>query len=76
GYGQTFVPVQGLAITDDHIPLLQAGLRVIDVIDLDYPWHHTPDDTIEAHHDQPGAPTGRQILERILTRTDTDTTAH
>lgn len=47
GYGQTFVPVQGLAITDDHIPLLQAGLRVIDVIDLDYPWHHTPDDTID-----------------------------
>lgn len=47
GYGSTFVPVQGLAITDDHIPLLQAGLRVIDVIDLDYPWHHTPDDTID-----------------------------
>lgn len=47
GYDRTFVPVQGLAITDDHIPLLQAGLRVIDVIDLDYPWHHTPDDTID-----------------------------
>lgn len=47
GYARTFVPVQGLAITDDHIPLLQSGLRVIDVIDLDYPWHHTPDDTID-----------------------------
>jgi len=47
GYGKTFVPVQGLAITDDHIPLLKAGLRVIDVIDLDYAWHHTPEDTID-----------------------------
>lgn len=47
GYGKTFVPVEGLAITDDHIPLLERGLRVIDVIDLDFPWHHTPDDTID-----------------------------
>lgn len=47
GYGSTFASVQGLAITDDHIPLLKAGLRVIDVIDLDYPWHHTPEDTID-----------------------------
>lgn len=47
GYGDTFVPVQGLAITDDHLPLLEAGLRVIDVIDLEYPWHHTPEDTID-----------------------------
>lgn len=34
-------------ITDDHIPLLQAGLRVIDVIDLDYPYHHRPTDTLD-----------------------------
>lgn len=47
GYGKTFVNVEGLAITDDHIPLLERGLRVIDVIDLEYPWHHTPDDTID-----------------------------
>jgi len=47
GHGETFAPVQGLAITDDHLPLLQAGLRVIDVIDLEYPWHHTPEDTID-----------------------------
>lgn len=47
GYGNVFVPTEGLSITDDHIPLLEAKLRVIDVIDLDYPWHHTPDDTID-----------------------------
>jgi glutaminyl-peptide cyclotransferase len=47
GYGDTFTPVEGQSITDDHIPLLAAKLRVIDVIDLDFPWHHTPEDTID-----------------------------
>jgi len=47
GYGSTFVAEEGLAITDDPIPFLERGLHVIDVIDLEYPWHHTPDDTID-----------------------------
>lgn len=45
GHGAIFTNRSGLAITDDHVPLLAAGLRVIDVIDLDYPWHHTVGDT-------------------------------
>lgn len=32
-------------ITDDHLPLIRKGLRVIDVIDLRYPYHHTVADT-------------------------------
>lgn len=32
-------------ITDDHVPFLQAGFPYIDVIDLDYKYWHTPDDT-------------------------------
>lgn len=47
GHGSVFVPTEGIGITDDHIPLLKAGLRVINVIDLDFKWHHTPDDTID-----------------------------
>ena len=47
GYSKYFIPSPGYAITDDHIPLLDAGLRVIDVIDYDYPWHHTPQDTFD-----------------------------
>ncbi len=45
GHGAVFTNRSGLAITDDHVPLLAKGLRVIDVIDLDYPWHHTVADT-------------------------------
>jgi glutaminyl-peptide cyclotransferase len=47
GHDRVFVPVEQGAITDDHVPLLEAGYRVIDVIDLDYPDHHRPTDTID-----------------------------
>ena len=47
GYGGYFLSQTKYTVTDDHLPLLRAGLRVIDVIDLDYPAHHTPDDTID-----------------------------
>lgn len=47
GHSDVFVPEAGYTVDDDHIPLLKAGLRVIDVIDLDYPPHHTPQDTMD-----------------------------
>lgn len=47
GYGKVFVNQTLGAITDDHVPLLEAGLRVIDVIDMDYPPHHTLGDTMD-----------------------------
>ena len=49
GYGHIFVERAGLAITDDHLPLIRAGVRAIDVIDFDYgpsnAYWHTPEDT-------------------------------
>ncbi len=47
GYGNVFVPASTYEITDDHLPLLDKGLRVIDVIDLDYAYHHTVNDTVD-----------------------------
>lgn len=52
GYSQYFLPQTGQPIIDDHIPLLEAGLRVIDVIDIDYgppnnSYHHTLADTMD-----------------------------
>lgn len=53
GYDDVFVPETGQAVTDDHVPLIRKGLRVIDVIDLDYAsgagvsYHHTPEDTLD-----------------------------
>lgn len=34
-------------IEDDHLPFLEAGVPAVDIIDLDYPAWHTPDDTID-----------------------------
>jgi hypothetical protein len=47
GHGDVFVQESGGDVTDDHVPLLNAGLHVIDVIDLTYPAHHTPQDTMD-----------------------------
>ena len=59
GYGKYFIPQGKGYITDDHLPLLQAGMRAINVIDIDYcrdggigcfgteMFHHTHDDTME-----------------------------
>jgi hypothetical protein len=45
GHGQYFPTREYGAITDDHLPLIEVGLKVIDVIDLDFAHHHTPEDT-------------------------------
>ena len=34
-------------MTDDHTPLNEIGIPVIDLIDFDYPPWHTPDDTVD-----------------------------
>jgi hypothetical protein len=58
GYSRYFIDRGGQSVTDDHVPLLEKGLRVIDVIDIDYgppapgggadpSYHHTLQDTID-----------------------------
>lgn len=47
GYGRIFVKRVSTALTDDHVPLQQVGIRAIDVIDYDFPYHHTTEDTID-----------------------------
>lgn len=49
GYSKVFIATPGQAMIDDHLPLQQAGIRAIDVIDFTYGsnnslWH-TIDDT-------------------------------
>lgn len=46
GYGHIFVRTPTGGITDDHIPLIDAGMRVVDIIDIsNYPYWHTLQDT-------------------------------
>ncbi len=47
GHSRNFRDRIGYAITDDHLPLIAAGIPTIDLIDFDYgPWH-TVDDTVD-----------------------------
>jgi hypothetical protein len=45
GHGGYFLQQTGPAVNDDHVVLNQAGIRTIDIIDFDYPYWHTPQDT-------------------------------
>ena len=47
GYQRYFPDMVTGPITDDHVPLLDAGVHAIDVIDLDYPYWHTAEDTAD-----------------------------
>jgi Zn-dependent M28 family amino/carboxypeptidase len=61
GYSKYFIPEVKTPVTDDHLPLIRKGLRVIDVIDYDFcldggtdcggdssrNLHHTMQDTID-----------------------------
>jgi hypothetical protein len=40
-----FIRVPGEAISDDHLPLNEAGIPTIDIIDFQYPHWHTHQDT-------------------------------
>ncbi len=47
GYGHVFVREEQGAITDDHSPLIDAGIKAVDLIDFTYPAWHTPEDTMD-----------------------------
>jgi Zn-dependent M28 family amino/carboxypeptidase len=40
-----FIDSVGYALWDDHVPLLQRGIACVDIIDFDYPYWHTTQDT-------------------------------
>lgn len=47
GYEDVFVPELGSNIIDDHTGFLRQGVPAIDIIDFDYPYWHTTEDTCD-----------------------------
>jgi glutaminyl-peptide cyclotransferase len=62
GYGSYFIPIERYAILDDHIPFIQAGIPAVDIIDFDYPYHHTVADTLDKVSHQSLQVVGETIL--------------
>ena len=46
GYGNVFVPSE-TSVTDDHVPFLQRRVSAIDIIDMEIPYWHSPQDTLD-----------------------------
>jgi glutaminyl-peptide cyclotransferase len=46
GYGDIFVS-SSTAVEDDHIPFLRRSVPCVDIIDLEIPYWHTPQDTLD-----------------------------
>lgn len=47
GYDTIFVPQVRHTLIDDHVSLQRAGIHAIDVVDFDYPYWHTTQDTLD-----------------------------
>ena len=45
GYQKNFIPEEKYSMLDDHTPFLEAGIPAVDLIDFDYPYYHTTQDT-------------------------------
>ena len=55
----------GPAIMDDHLPLIQSGVPTIDIIDFDYPYWHTVEDTPDKCSAESLEVVGRLVLDII-----------
>jgi Zn-dependent M28 family amino/carboxypeptidase len=47
GYTETFIAEPRHAMYDDHIPFARRGIPAVDIIDFDYPYWHTTQDTLD-----------------------------
>jgi glutaminyl-peptide cyclotransferase len=45
GFDMKFIPENKYNILDDHIPFIEKGITAVDIIDFDYPYWHTTQDT-------------------------------
>ena len=45
GYESNFIPEYKHSMIDDHTPFIEAGIPAVDIIDFDYPFWHTVQDT-------------------------------
>lgn len=69
GYAESFIMVENHAMLDDHTPFSEAGIPAVDIIDFDYPYWHTVEDTLDKISATSLERVGR-VLEFFLERGD------
>lgn len=65
--GWAFPPGTQGAVLDDHTPFLGAGIPAIDLIDFDYPWWHTAQDTPDKLSRRSLDAAGEAVVELLRT---------
>ena len=65
GHGSVFIATPRHTLTDDHVSLQARGIRAIDVVDFDYPYWHTKDDTADKVSPQSLAVVGEVALALV-----------
>jgi len=69
GYSDTFISEYRWAMYDDHVPFAQRGITAVDIIDFDYPYWHTTQDTPDKVSAESLERVGRVLevwLERVI----------
>jgi glutaminyl-peptide cyclotransferase len=64
GYGNVFVNDRA-DIEDDHLSFLKRNIPSVDIIDLDVPYWHTPQDTLDKVDPRTLAITGHVLIESV-----------
>jgi Zn-dependent M28 family amino/carboxypeptidase len=65
GYENYFLPSAKHSLLDDHTPFLRKGIPAVDLIDFDYPYWHTTEDTVDKVSAASLGRVGR-VLEKAL----------
>ena len=74
GYEEHFIAQYQHSIIDDHLPFAQRGIPAVDIIDFDYPYWHTVEDTPDKVRPESLERVGRVLEtwleERLLAEAD------
>jgi len=68
GFGEYFIDQKKYTILDDHTPFINAGIPAVDIIDFDYPYYHTLDDTTDKVSEMSLEIVGRTVISWLLNR--------
>jgi Zn-dependent M28 family amino/carboxypeptidase len=66
GYGHIFIDQPKYALMDDHLPFINRGVPSALLIDFDYPYWHTNEDTLDKVSSESLKIVGEVLLNWIL----------
>jgi glutaminyl-peptide cyclotransferase len=70
GYEDYFIPEIRYTMIDDHVPFIRQGIPAVDIIDFDYPYWHTVEDTADKASPESLLRVGQTIQTWLESRLD------